>query len=62
MIVGRHDVDDETEAGSMRLFPQKFVEHPNYDPKLVDNDFALIELPFSLGFNDMVRKTSTGRT
>lgn len=54
VIVGAHNIS-AYEPTQQRLSSSKVIVHPKYDSVTLDNDAALIELPFSIEFNEYVQ-------
>jgi len=52
VIVGEHDVSNSD--GEQTISPSRWINHPSYNAKSYDNDFAIIKLASPITFSDRV--------
>jgi len=54
VYLGKHNLKDNNEAGSIALSPEKIVVHPQWDSYRIRNDIALIKLAMPVTFSDSI--------
>jgi len=54
VYMGKHDLTNNNEAGSIALSPEKIVVHPQWDSYRIRNDIALIKLSMPVTFSDSI--------
>ena len=52
MVVAEHDRCESD--GEQRITPSQWINHPDYNSKTKDNDFAIIKLASPVSFSDYV--------
>jgi len=54
VYLGKHNLKNDNEAGSIALSPEKIVVHPKWDSYRIRNDIALIKLSSPVTFSDTI--------
>jgi len=55
VMLGAHNVREESEEGRIELTTTDFFTHPNYNTFTLHNDLALVHLPVKVEFTDTIR-------
>merc|ERR1712142_1434704 len=54
VYLGKHNLKNNNEAGSIALSPEKIVVHPQWDSYRIRDDIALIKLAMPVTFSDSI--------